>query len=324
MEAHVVRQGTPEPDGVAPEELGRALEGLRGGSWLWIDAIDPTPDELEVLQSQLGLHDLAIEDVQHRDQRAKFEPYPGHAFAVLRPLSLGASGVVESELFVFVSDRFLVTLRFDPACDLTSAIKRWPMLARMAPGTGSALYAIADEVVDDYMEIVEDLEERADELEDRVFELVGGEPGSARLQQEILRLRRDDVRVRRHAVPMRQALDRIADDSPLVTDRLVPYLRDVTDHLLRTIELTDGVREILTTIVDIRMAQSANQLNEVMKKLTAWAGIVLVPTLIAGIYGMNFDHMPELHWFLGYPMALVLMAGSGIALYVGFRKRGWL
>jgi magnesium transporter len=123
---------------------------------------------------------------------------------------------------------------------------------------------------------------------------------------------------------MRQALDRLADDSPLITERLVPYIRDLIDHLLRTVELTDGIREILTTIVDIRMAQSANQLNEVMKKLTAWAGIILVPTLIAGIYGMNFDHMPELHWLWGYPTALALMVVSAVALYVGFRRRGWL
>jgi magnesium transporter len=322
VEAHIVRQGTVETDLIAPDELGRTLEGVPQDCWLWADAIDPSPDDLAALQRQLGLHDLAIEDVQHRDQRAKYEPYPDHAFAVFRPVSMGSNGVVESELFVFVAERFLVTLRFEPACDLTAAVKRWPVLARMAPGTGSALYAIADEIVDDYMEIVEDLEERADELEGRVFE--SEDPGSARLQQQILRLRRDDVRLRRHAVPMRQALDRLADDSPQVTDRLVPYVRDVTDHLLRTIELADGVREILTTVVDIRMAQSANRLNEVMKKLTAWAGIILVPTLIAGVYGMNFRHMPELDWLLGYPMALGIMAVSALVLYLGFRKRGWL
>jgi magnesium transporter len=125
-------------------------------------------------------------------------------------------------------------------------------------------------------------------------------------------------------VPTRQLIDRLSDDSDLVTPKLVPYLRDITDHLLRTIELTDGVREILTTIVDIRMAQSAHQLNEVMKKLTAWAAIILVPTLIAGIYGMNFRQMPELHWVVGYPLALGGMVVSSIWLYVGFRKRGWL
>jgi magnesium transporter len=324
VEAHVVRDGSVEAEEVAPEDLRRAVSGLAEGSWVWVDAVEPDADDLATLQSQLGLHDLAVEDVQHRNQRPKLEPYPGHVFAVLRPLAPGQKGVVESELFLFVSDAFLVTLRFKPACDLTTAVKRWPVLSELAPGTGSALYAIADEIVDDYMTVVEELEERADALESKVFSSAPALTESAPVQRSILRLRRDAVRLRRHAVPMRQALDRLADDSQLMTERLVPYVRDITDHLLRTVELTDGVREILTTIVDIRMAQSANQLNEVMKKLTAWAGIVLVPTLIAGIYGMNFDHIPELNWLLGYPMALALMALSGVVLYVGFRKRGWL
>jgi magnesium transporter len=324
VEAHVVRRGVVDAEEVPLEDLGRVVSGLGEGNWLWVDVIDPDAGQLAALQSQLGLHDLAVEDVQHRNQRPKLEPYPGHVFAVLRPLAPGPKGVVDSELFLFVSDAFLVTLRFEPACDLTTAVKRWPVLSELAPGTGSALYAIADEIVDDYLTVVEELEERADALESKVFSAAPALTESAPVQRSILRLRRDAVRLRRHAVPMRQALDRLADDSPLMTDRLVPYVRDITDHLLRTIELTDGVREILTTIVDIRMAQSANQLNEVMKKLTAWAGIILVPTLIAGIYGMNFDHIPELSWLLGYPMALALMAVSGVVLYVGFRKRGWL
>jgi magnesium transporter len=324
VEAHVVRRGVVDAEEVPLEDLGSVVSGLGEGSWIWVDVTDPDAGQLAALQSQLGLHDLAVEDVQHRNQRPKLEPYPGHVFAVLRPLAPGQKGVVESELFLFVSDAFLVTLRFQPACDLTTAVKRWPVLSELAPGTGSALYAIADEIVDDYLMVVEELEERADALESKVFSAAPALTESAPVQRSILRLRRDAVRLRRHAVPMRQALDRLADDSSLMTERLVPYVRDITDHLLRTIELTDGVREILTTIVDIRMAQSANQLNEVMKKLTAWAGIILVPTLIAGIYGMNFDHMPELSWLLGYPMALALMAISGVVLYVGFRKRGWL
>jgi magnesium transporter len=325
VEARSVRAGVVDADPVAVDDLRRVISKLDEGVWIWVDAIDPTADELVVLQRELGLHDLAIEDVQHRNQRPKLEPYPGHAFAVLRPVAPGPNGMVESEIFLFASDAFLVTLRFEPYCDLTAAVKRWPVLSELAPGTGSALYAIADEIVDDYLAVVEQLEERADELESKVF---GGAPTTVEegppIQRAILRLRRDAVRLRRHAVPMRQALDRLADDSPLMTERLVPYVRDLIDHLLRTVELTDGIREILTTIVDIRMAQSSNQLNEVMKKLTAWAGIILVPTLIAGVYGMNFDQMPELHWTLGYPMALGLMALSALALYVGFRRRGWL
>ena len=327
MEARVVRDGAIESGEVLVADLRSTVSGLADGAWVWVDAVDPEQDDVAEIQRQLDLHDLAVEDVRHRNQRPKLDLYPGHAFAVFRPLAAGPDGLAGSELFVFASPRFLVTLRFAPAYDLAKAKLRWPIVCTLAPGTASALYAIADEIVDGYLDVVEELEERADELENQVFrsdpeprEPVAGPA----LQLEILRLRRDAVQLRRHAVPMRQLIDRLADDSELVTAPLVPYLRDITDHLLRTIELTDGVREILTTVVDIRMAQSAHQLNEVMKKLTAWAAIILVPTLVAGIYGMNFRHMPELRWVVGYPLALGLMAVSSVWLYLGFRKRGWL
>ena len=324
MEAFAFRDGALRADAVPLDELRATVSDLGDGEWIWVDAVDPSTDDLTTLQKQLDLHDLAVEDVQQRDQRPKLDLYPGHAFAVFRPLSFGPGGLTGSDLFLFVSRRFLVTLRFPPVFEMEKAKHRWPILAALAPGPCSALYAVADEIVDDYLEVVEELDERADELEGEVFgsEFVRAE--GAPLQLEILRLRREAVRLKRHAIPTRQVIDRFADDSDLVTEPLVPYLRDITDHLLRTIELADGVREILTTIVDIRMAQSANQLNEVMKKLSAWAGIILVPTLIAGIYGMNFDQMPELHWTLGYPLALGMMVASAVALYVGFRKRGWL
>lgn len=326
MEAHVVREGAIQSGDVPVADLRSTVSGLDDGAWVWVDAVDPDHDEVAELQRQLDLHDLAVEDVRHRNQRPKLDLYPAHAFAVFRPLAVGPDGLTGSELFVFASPRFLVTLRFAPAFDLAKAKLRWPIVCALAPGTASALYAIADEIVDDYLEVVEELEDRADELENQVFrsDAAPHQPETAALQLEILRLRRDAVQLRRHAVPMRQLIDRLADDSDLVTGPLVPYLRDITDHLLRTIELTDGVREILTTVVDIRMAQSAHQLNEVMKKLTAWAAIILVPTLIAGIYGMNFRHMPEVSWVVGYPLALGLMAVSSFWLYLGFRKRGWL
>ncbi|MBA3363910.1 MAG: magnesium transporter CorA family protein, partial [Actinobacteria bacterium] len=278
MEAHLIRDGTLEPNPVPVEDLRSVVSQLEEVEWLWVDAVDPSTDDLTALQKQLDLHDLAVEDVQQRDQRPKLDLYPGHAFAVFRPLSYGPGGLTGSELFLFVSRRFLVTLRFPPVFEMEKARHRWPILAALAPGPCSALYAVADEIVDDYLEVVEELEARADELEGEVFRSEFVEAEGAALQLEILRLRRDVVRLKRHAIPTRQVIDRLADDSDLVTEPLVPYLRDITDHLLRTIELADGVREILTTIVDIRMAQSANQLNEVMKKLSAWAGIILVPT----------------------------------------------
>jgi magnesium transporter len=323
-DVRVFEDGDLRDRAVSFEAVEGVVAGRREDAWVWIDHVDPSDEDLASLQRELGLHELAIEDVRHRNQRPKLELYPGHLFAVFRPLSLGPEGLIESELFVFASSTFLVTVRISPAFDVGKAVTRWSVLAQLAPGTGSALYAIVDEIVDDYLEVVEELEERADELESKVFRDSRTLANDPSIQRSILRLRRDAVRLRRHAIPTRQAMDRLADDSPLMTERLVPYIRDVTDHLLRTTELTDSVREILTTIVDIRMAQSANQLNEVMKKLTAWAGIVLVPTLIAGIYGMNFRHMPELDWTFGYPLALGSMALVSVALYVGFRKRGWL
>jgi magnesium transporter len=323
MEARIVRNGTVEDDPIPAERLGETVGSLDRGSWVWVDAVDPSEDQLGSLQAALGLHDLAVEDVRHRDQRPKLELYPAHAFAVFRPLMLSERGVTDCEMFLFASDTFLVTIRFSPAFDLGTAVKRWPVVTGRGPGPSPALYAIVDEIVDGYLEVVEELEDRADDLESRVFHDEPAEGDRASLQIEILKLRREAVQLRRHAVPMRQAVDRLAD-SELVTEQLAPYLRDVSDHLIRTIELTDGVREVLTTVVDIRMAQAANQLNEVMKKLTAWAGIVLVPTLIAGIYGMNFRHMPELDWWVGYPLALGLMSVSAVVLYVLFRKRGWL
>jgi magnesium transporter len=324
MEARTFRDGALRDDGVPLDRLRETIATLGAGDWVWVDGIDPSDEELEVLRHQLDLHDLVVEDIHHRGQRPKVEIYPQHVFAALRPLSLGVGELVQSELFAIASLHFLATLRFSPAFDLADAVHRWPILHGVAPGTGGAFYTVADEVADDYLEVVEQLEDRADELEAKVFRSEASTAAATPLQQDLLRLRRDTVHLRRHAVPMRQAIDRLADDATLVTPELMPYFRDITDHLLRSIELTDSVREVVTTVVDIRMAQSAHQLNEVMKKLTAWAGIILVPTLIAGVYGMNFEHMPELSWAIGYPLALGIMAASAALLYRWFKRRGWV
>ncbi|HET6790988.1 MAG TPA: CorA family divalent cation transporter, partial [Actinomycetota bacterium] len=169
MEAHVVRDGAIQSGGVPVADLRSTVSGLDDGAWVWVDAVDPDHDEVAELQQQLDLHDLAVEDVRHRNQRPKLDLYPAHAFAVFRPLAVGSDGLAGSELFVFASPRFLVTLRFTPAFDLAKAKLRWPIVCALAPGTASALYAIADEIVDDYLEVVEELEDRADELENQVF-----------------------------------------------------------------------------------------------------------------------------------------------------------
>jgi magnesium transporter len=320
----VYRGGTLEPDPVEPS----AVATFAGdGAWCWFDVVDPTVVDLQTLQRELGLHPLAVEDARHRQQRPKVELFEDHAFVVLRPLTVAGSGdVAETEVHAFVSATWIVTLRFTPVFDLAPVVHRWESGGSLGGGsTGFALYVLVDEVADGYLSVVERLEDRADDLEDLVFgrEAIYGEEQRV-IQTKILRLRRDVVRLRRFAMPLRQALDLVHEEPWLVGGELLPYYRDVAEHLLRSVELADNVRDSLTTILEVRTAQSANQLNETTKKLTAWAGIILVPTLIAGIYGMNFDHMPELAWQVGYPFALGLMAASAIILYVVFKRNDWL
>jgi magnesium transporter len=310
IEASAVRSFADEPD-----------------TWCWLDVVDPTVVDLTTLQRELGLHPLAVEDARHRQQRPKVELFEDHAFVVVRPLTVTAVGdVAETEVHAFVSGTWIVTLRFTPVFDLASVVHRWSMSGSAGVGsTGFALYVLVDEVADGYLSVVEALEDRADDLEDRVFgrEAIYGDEQRT-IQAKILRLRRDVVRLRRFAMPLRQALDLIHEEPWLVSRELAPYYRDVAEHLLRSVELADNVRDSLTTILEVRTAQAANQLNETTKKLTAWAGIILVPTLIAGIYGMNFEHMPELDWRIGYPLALGLMAASALVLYAVFKKNDWL
>jgi magnesium transporter len=324
IKGRVYRDGKLEPgdvDSASVRSLGAE------GAWCWLDIVDPTVVDLGRLQADLGLHPLALEDARHRQQRPKVELFGDHAFVVVRPLAAKADGEVEdTELHAFVSKTWIVTLRFTPVYDLKTVVNRWETTGELAGGgTGPALYVLVDEVADGYLEVVERLENRADDLEDLVFGRESMfETDQSLLQTRILRLRRDVVQLRRFAMPLRQSLDRLHEELWFLNRELVPYYRDVAEHLLRAVELADNVRDSLTTILEVRTTQAANQLNEVMKKLTAWAGIVLVPTLIAGIYGMNFAHMPELDWKVGYPMALGIMGASAIGLYALFKRNGWL
>jgi magnesium transporter len=300
-------------------EMLRQTDGL-----VWIDAMDPTDDELEHLAKAFQLHPVTLEDTQHRQQRPKIELFASYAFATLRALSVSDDDSVrERELHAFVGPRFIVTLRFGPdPFDIDHVLTRWERQPELLSG-GFAAYVLIDEVVDDYLSIVERFEDLADDLEDEVFQ-EGGDDGGTRLQERIFRLKREVVRLRRVVVPLRQGLDLLQEEPRLAEGPLLPYFRDVTEHTLRVAELADNIRDLLTSLLEVRVGQISNHMNDIMKKQAAWAGIILVPTLIAGIYGMNFLHMPELSWRLGYPMALAMMALSAGALYVVFKRKEWL
>jgi len=190
-------------------------------------------------------------------------------------------------------------------------------------GIGFILYLLLDEIVDGYLDTIDRLEDLSDDIEERVS-AEEAEAASEGLAQDIFRLRQTVVRFRRLAAPMREVLDLLMEAEGIVTQTLVPYFRDVLDHTIRVTELMDNIRDLLTAARELQLAQVSNRLNVVMKKVTSWGAIILLPTLIAGIYGMNFRNMPELSWTLGYPLALGLMAAAAFVLYRGFKKRDWL
>jgi magnesium transporter len=322
--AHAYRDGHPSQEDVDLEHIPELIAGE--DVFLWLDVVEPEAEDLEILQRAFALHPLTMEDVQHRHQRPKVELFRDYAFVVLRALDLGDEEEPgEIEIHAFVGPRFLVTLRYDPAFDMGETVRRWERQPELlALGGGFAAYVLIDEVVDDFLTLVERFEDRADDLEDRIFEAANDSADRQELQENLFKLKRACIGLRRFAMPLRQGIDLIQEQPKLAPPALGPYYRDVMDHVIRTVELVDNIRDLLTSMLEVRIAQVANHLNEVMKKLTGWAGIILVPTLIAGIYGMNFTGMPELGWKLGYPLALGLMGASALILYRMFKKREWL
>lgn len=295
---------------------------------VWADALDPTAEELDALRRAFGLHALSIEDSTRWGQRAKLDRFRDHDFLVVHGPSLEAGDeLADRELHLYVGASFLATVRRTPAFELRRTLER---LARADPlareGVGYLLYLVLDEVVDGYLDLVEELEDRTDLIQERVDrdDDGAGAEDARPLAREIFRLRRATTVARRLIVPMREVVDLVQESPVLTTPVLAPYVRDVEDHVIRAIELLDGVRDVLTSAREVQVALESKRLNVIMKQVTSWAAIILIPTLIAGIYGMNFERMPELSWAFGYPFALGLMAATAGALYAVFRRRGWL
>ena len=303
-----------------------ALEEFEGGTdtFLWLDVLDPAPADLEELQRALHLHPITLEDAIHGRQRTKIEVFDDYVFLVARPVTIDGAvptTITQHEVHVIAGDGFLVTMRWPPAFPMEDVQARWTRRTDLR-GVGFGLYTLIDEIVDGFLSVIDATEEEADALEEIVFEPDGD--GASDLQERLFRLKRTTAELRRSAVPIRQVLDVLHEDPRFTSPHIAPYYRDVMDHAIRVVELADNVRDLVTSLLEVLVAQSSNRLNEAMKRMTAWAGIVLVPTLIAGIYGMNFRGMPELRWQWGYPLSLGIMAASAFGLYVGFKRRGWL
>ena len=318
------REGVLEDE--TPFDPSEVAAARKAGTRVWLDAIEPTDEELKHLQDSFGLHQLSIEDSSRWGQRSKVEFYPEYVFVVSHGLKLDEGDeLADSQVHLFARQGvYVITVRRKPVLDFEPAIKRMQGEQGMQhEGIGFILYLLLDEIVDGYLDTIDRLEDLSDDIEERVS-AEDAEEGSEGLAQDIFRLRQTVVRFRRLTSPMREVLDRLMEAEGIVTPTLAPYYRDVLDHTIRVTELMDNIRDLLTAARELQLAQVSNRLNVVMKKVTSWGAIILLPTLIAGIYGMNFRHMPELNWKIGYPMALGIMAGAAFLLYRGFKKRDWL
>ena len=321
-------------DGGLKHEIPFDAEAIRGArrddQRVWIDAIDPTDEELRQVQRELDLHDLAVEDSMRWGQRAKVDFYPEHLFLVAHGIDLDQHDtIVDREVHLFAGGGYFVaTVRREPLFEFGNVADRFASAPDLSTeGIGYLLYLILDEIVDGYLDGIERFEDLSDDIEDDVAsdDDANAPPQATRdLARRIFLLRQQVVRFRRLTSPMREVVDLLLETPTVVTQPLTPYFRDVLDHVIRSMELTDNVRDLLTSARELQLAQVSNRLNVVMKKLTAWAAIILIPTLIAGIYGMNFRDMPELDWTFGYPLALGIMLLSAGLLYRTFRKRDWL
>ena len=314
-----------------PESLEQTFETLaRHGGMAWIGLYRPTAAEMAAVATEFGLHALAVEDAISAHQRPKLERYEDNLFTVLRPARyLDDTETVEfGELHIFTGRNFVVTVRHAEMAGVARVRRRLegrPDLLRHGPE--AVLYALLDLVVDDYAPVVAGLENDIDEIEDQLFS------GDTTVSRRIYELAREVIQFQRaiHPLPdMMQQLKR-GFEKYGVDSELQHSLRDVEDHVERVISRADSFRDLLQnaltldgTLTANRQNEASAEQNEQVKKISSWAAIFFAPSFVAGVYGMNFDHMPELHWTLGYPMAIALMGGTAALMYTIFKKKGWL
>ena len=295
----------------------------RPGCFVWVALKDATPAELGEMQRQFGLHELAVEDAQHGHQRPKIEEYGDSLFAVLHTIEPDGEDLRVGEVDIFVGENYVLSVRSGSEQGFASVrhrSEREPHLLKH--GSAYVLYALMDTVVDRYFPLIESLEDELEQIEERIFDDVT----PARASIESLYAIKSKLVILKHAVgPLHEAVGKLYGGRvPRICEQTQEYFRDIADHLTRLNQMVDSLREMVTTATSVSLSMITLQENEVVKRLAAYAALVAVPTMIAGVYGMNFEAMPELKWRYGYPFALGLMFVIDGYLFYRFRKAKWL
>ncbi len=320
------RAGTRETAATYAEAVESAR---REGGFVWLGLHEPDEEQLGRVAEEFSLHPLAVEDAVHAHQRPKLDRYDDTIFAVFKTVRYvpheavtETNEIVETgEVMVFVGAWFVVTVRHGEHGGLTRVRERLEADPDMlSHGPSAVLYAVADKIVDSYLEVADQLESDINDIEELTFPDVQG-----RNVGHVYQVKRELLELRRAVNPLAQPLRMLAGNQVEIVDPKVrDYFRDVEDHLTRVHETIAGYDELLTSMLLASLAQVSVAQNEDMRRITSWAAIIAVPTAVAGIYGMNFDYMPELSWRYGYPLVLALIVIACVLLYRGFRRNGWL
>lgn len=303
------------------EAVGEA--GTRADAFVWVGLYEPSADELVGLAREFDLHPLAVEDAVHAHQRPKLERYGETLFIVLKTGTYVDRDEVVSlgEVMLFVGRSFVVSVRHGThgeLGDLRTQLESDP--ERLRCGPAAVMHAVLDHVVDGYETVLAGLDVDVDEIEEQVFS-----GGMRDHSQRVYKLKREVIEFRRAVLPLITPVGQLADGT--VTDvahELAEWFRDVHDHLLRVADHLESQNSLLDSVLAANAAQVAHRQNEDMRKISAWVAIAAVPTMVAGIYGMNFDHMPELRWRYGYPLVLVVLVAACYSLWRYFKRQGWL
>ncbi|KJK59756.1 magnesium/cobalt transporter CorA [Saccharothrix sp. ST-888] len=337
VDCAVYRDGKRHGGSCSPREAVQRVRQARetdAGSFSWIGLHEPTEAEFEGIAQRFGLHPLAVEDAVHAHQRPKVERYDDVLFAVFKTIRYvehdqltPTSEVVETgELMVFVGPDFVITVRHGGHSSLTDLRHRLEAdqdgAGLLGRGPSAVLHAIADQVVDNYLLVADRLQNDVDEIEYEVFANKGGRGGDV---GRVYQLKREVLEFKRAVTPLLRPMQQLSEPvQRLVDPNIQKYFRDVADHLARVTEQVHGFDELLNSLLQANLAQVSVAQNEDMRKITAWAAIFAVPTMITGVYGMNFDYMPELKSPYGYPVVLGGIVLICIGMYRGFRRNGWL
>ncbi len=296
----------------------------RPGTFVWVALRDATEEELAEMQEEFGLHELAVEDARHGHQRPKIDEYGDSLFVVMHTIELAATDEVKvGEVHVFAGRNYVLSVRHRAERgfrDVRARAEGEPELLKN--GSGYVLYALMDAIVDRYFPVIDEVEMEVERIEERLFQ-----PGaSPRENIEALYYVKQKLTTLKHAAAplMENAGKLFGGRVPGVCHGLGEYFRDVYDHLVRINQSIDAARETVNTAIQVALAMVSMGHGEVTKRLAAYAALVAVPTMIAGVYGMNFEHMPELKWGLGYPISVAMMVGIDVVLFFRFRKAGWI